>query len=72
MSFWLRFMKYWALGIAIICVLFLTLTSPTDWHAYFDTLLNTPILISIRQSAYLLLGGMVLGTSLLLGVEAFK
>lgn len=64
--------KYWIYGIIIILVLFLTFSAPSNWSLYLDEIINTPLLITLQQSAFLILGGAVLGSSILLTKEMFS
>lgn len=63
--------KYWIYGIIIIVVVFLTFTPPSQWHLFLDEIINTPLLITLQQSAFLILGGAVLGSSIIIAKEMF-
>lgn len=56
--------KYWLLGILIIVVAFLSFSAPSQWGLYLETLITTPIMITLQQSAFLILGGCILGSAL--------
>lgn len=58
--------KWWLLGIIVIAILFLSLSPPSEWLIYLDEIIHTPILITVQQSAFLVLGGAVLGSSMML------
>lgn len=66
-----QLIKYWLVGIAIIVVLFLSFSPPSMWYLYIDGILTNPLLISLQQSAFLILGGAVLGSSMLITKEMF-
>lgn len=67
----MKFIKYTILGIVIIIAFFLSASPPNEWHMYLDGLLNTPLSITIQQSAILILGGAVLGSTIMITREAF-
>ena len=58
--------KWWLLGIIVIVVLFLSFAPPSEWLIYLDEIINTPLLVTVQQSAYLVLGGAILGSSMML------
>jgi len=67
-----QLLKYWLVGIVMIVVLFLSFTPPNQWYLYIDGIINTPLSISIQQSAFLILGGAVLGSAMLIIKEMFS
>ena len=62
----MHIIKWWILGIIIIIGLFLSFAPPSQWLLYLDEIINTPLLITFQQSAFLILGGAVLGSSLMI------
>jgi len=67
----MKFIKYTILGMVIIVAFFLSASPPNEWHMYVDGILSTPLSITLQQSAVLILGGAVLGSTILLTREAF-
>ena len=66
-----KIFRNWIIGVIIIVVAFLTFSPPSQWHLYLDEIINTPLLITFQQSAYLILGGAVLGSALMIIEEMF-
>jgi len=58
--------KWWITGIIVIVVLFLSFAPPSEWFIYLDEIIHTPLLITVQQSAFLVLGGAILGSSMML------
>lgn len=66
-----KIFRNWIIGVIIIVVAFLTFSPPSQWILYLDEIINTPLSITLQQSAYLILGGAVLGSALMIIEEMF-
>ena len=64
--------KDWLIGIIIIIVAFLMFSAPSEWMAYLDTLIRTPIMVTVQQAAYLILGGAILGSAITITRSMFS